>query len=414
MSGVLVEFALEVKNAATAVGNVSTDEITGEFGELLRAKQRELSSALEEFSLTLTSLGERSEEHRLSEATFVSNAPTLAEIEEAEQALVSAQAVGSAVAEGAIAPVTLGLDLVHLGAAEAAQQRLSELVQQRRDAVRAFLAEQDSIRGRITSALPPVIGGVVEQSGVVPSAAAGTFPAGGAGSRSPLVDGIGSGVSRGGSGSRQSDLGGGSSFSDLGDGDAGATAAAPGVVGVPQSPVNPSAVVSRIGPQAMHGYAIPGVALPGTAISAGAPVAAMSDREFNSLLDRIKTDRGGSPSLPSSSPSTVGGGLAGGANAAPRTVQPTSWINASTSPTGVSDGQNGRTGSSPVPAANAAPQPRSAMPGMAPMMPGGMNQAQGNRDAKDQPQIMNADPDVYGDDVQTVDPIIDNQKGRFE
>ena len=53
------------------------------------------------------------------------------------------------------------------------------------------------------------------------------------------------------------------------------------------------------------------------------------------------------------------------------------------------------------------------MPPMAPMMPGGANAGGAARDPKDQPQIKNADPDVYGDDVQTIDPIIDNQKGRF-
>jgi hypothetical protein len=415
MSGVIGKFARDINDAAQVIASIDTAGIEGEFGDAVRDKQITLAATLEEFSATLNDLQNVTDEHRQSELTFLSTAPTLADIEAAQTALTSAQTVRAAVDSGSAVPVLMGLDIAQMGAAEQAQQRLTALTEQRREAIRIFLETQARLHGQISNILLP-------QHSESRGRLSGTeSPSGGGNFQSAASPGMprsAPGRPAGSAGSRNSDPGvsagsGAGGYSTAGGaGDPGAAvipAAVPaaGAVGLP----NPAALAGRMGPPVMPGYMIPG-----TTISAGGPTA-MSDRDFNSLLDRIKGDRPGMPASAPTMPSGSGGGGGGGGmapgTAAPRTVQPPSWMNAVTAQTGVSEGQNGRGVAAPSSASNTSPHPRSGMPPMAPMMPGGANAGGAARDPKDQPQIKNADPDVYGDDVQTIDPIIDNQKGRF-
>lgn len=431
MSEVIGKFAKDIADAAESVLAVSTVGIGGEFGDQLRRKQERLAGTLTELGVTLEALQTSRTEHRASETRFVNTAPTLAEIEEARDRLVAAQTVRQSVDEGAVAPVTLGLDLVQMGVAEQAQADLTALTEQRRDAVRVFHAEQERLHAQISSTALPVPEPSGTQAGIGPGGVGGAAP----GDRPVLpLPGPGAGSGDYGSGgytpapipglssdsgtaeAEQSRSGGPVAATPTGTsaGTPGGTAgAAPGgMVPAALAPtmrpgaVTPAVPSNRIGPPVMPGYTIPG-----TTTSAGGP-APMSDRDFNSLLDRLKPDRS-TPSTPTPvSPSGAGGGgTAGAAPAAARVVQPPSWTNASTSPTGVSDGHTGRGAVSAAPAGTAG-HPRTGMP-MMPMMPGAANPGAAGRDQRDAPQIKNADPDLYGDDVQTVEPIIDNQEGRF-
>lgn len=423
MSEVIGKFAKDIADAAESVLAVSTVGIGGEFGDQLRRKQERLAGTLTELGVTLEALQTSRTEHRASETRFVNTAPTLAEIEEARDRLVAAQTVRQSVDEGAVAPVTLGLDLVQMGVAEQAQTDLTALTEQRRDAVRVFHAEQERLHAQISStAMPaPDYAEPYSEDGVGGAAPGGRpvlpLPGPGAGSGdygSAPSPGLSSGSDT--AEAEQSRSGGPVAATPTGTsaGTPGGTAgAAPGgMVPAALAPtmrpgaVTPAVPSNRIGPPVMPGYTIPG-----TTTSAGGP-APMSDRDFNSLLDRLKPDRS-TPSTPTPvSPSgTGGGGTAGAAPAAARVVQPPSWTNASTSPTGVSDGHTGRGAVSAAPAGTAG-HPRTGMP-MMPMMPGAANPGAAGRDQRDAPQIKNADPDLYGDDVQTVEPIIDNQEGRF-
>lgn len=407
MSEVIGKFARDINDAAQAIASIETAGIEGEFGDALRTKQSTLTVTLEEFSAVLHDLQNVTSEHRQSELTFLSTAPTLADIEEAQAALTSAQNVRSAVESGSAVPLLMGLDIAQMGVAEKAQQRLAELMEQRREAIRIFLETQDRLHGQINSARMP-------QWSDSRGRLAGTDSPGGGGGPSVAGPGVLQSSpaqpretgrsSRGDSGVAGGGVAGNGSTAGVGDLTAASgPAAAVGAVGIPPA----AALSGRMGPPVMPGYMIPG-----TTISAGGP-SAMSDRDFNSLLDRIRGDRPSAPpSAPTMSSGSGSGGMAPG-TAAPRVVQPPSWMNASTSPTGTSEGQNGRGVAAPASASSTSPQPRSGMPPMAPMMPGGANAGGPPRDPKNQPQIKNADPDVYGDDVQTIDPIIDNQKGRF-
>lgn len=417
MSGVIGTFAKDINDAAQVIIKIDTASIEGDFGDELRRKQSQLAAILEGIGTTLNGLQILTDEHRSSESTFISDAPTLADIEEAQAALASAQTVRSAVDSGAVAPVLMGLDLVQMEAAEQAQLRLTQLAEQRREAVRVFLEEQNRLHGQIRNVSlleGPSLGWL---GAPLPQGPAAVNPGVVGGTAVPGVPPRTTPVPAPEHGDRPNAPHTGAPSN------VGADVPAAGEVlpvAMPTGPhagmptgaqtgmANPAALSGRFGPPVMPGYTIPG-----TAISAGTPTP-MSDRDFNSLLDRIKADRVGMPSTTPTMPAGSGssGGMASGAPSAARTVQPTSWINASTSPTGVAEGQNGRGASAPSSTSSTAAHPRSGMP-MMPMMPGGANAGAANRDPKDQPQIKNADPDVYGDDVQTIDPIIDNQKGRF-
>ncbi|MGB3369200.1 MAG: hypothetical protein WBD41_03780 [Rhodococcus sp. (in: high G+C Gram-positive bacteria)] len=429
MSGPFGQFAEEIDNEASVVAAVNTEGVTGAFGEALNEQKQALSSKLDEFSAVLSQLEAVAEEHKATESTFVSTAPTLAEVEAALQELQALQAASPSVSS----PVTMlptVLDVSNLAAVEAANQRYTELSQRRRDAVRVFLEAQGRLGEQINSAIIP--GGPDRRSGSgisTPGSGSGASVGGsGAGASSGRGSGTSSPSSAGGVSSRGSDsssesAGGGSGRASVEDVLASGTPVAAAGAGVapmmyPQAGMmNQPGITGRFGPQVVPGYT-----LPGTVTSAG-QASTMSDREFNSLLDRIRPDRAGSSSsAPSSSlgssggAGASGGGLSGGSSAiaAPRLVQPTSWSNAS-SPTGVSESQAARAAAAASQASpsTAAPAARAGGMPMAPMGPMGGNPGGPPRDPKDQPQIKNADPDVYGDDVKTLDPIIDNQKGRF-
>ncbi|MDE8647488.1 hypothetical protein PXH69_21175 [Rhodococcus qingshengii] len=429
MSGPFGQFAEEIDNEASVVAAVNTEGVTGAFGEALNEQKQALSSKLDEFSAVLSQLEAVAEEHKATESTFVSTAPTLAEVEAALQELQALQAASPSVSS----PVTMlptVLDVSNLAAVEAANQRYTELSQRRRDAVRIFLEAQGRLGEQINSAIIP--GGPDRRSGSgisTPGSGSGASVGGsGAGASSGRGSGTSSPSSAGGVSSRGSDsssesAGGGSGRASVEDVLASGTPVAAAGAGVapmmyPQAGMmNQPGITGRFGPQVVPGYT-----LPGTVTSAG-QASTMSDREFNSLLDRIRPDRAGSSSsAPSSSlgsgggAGASGGGLSGGSSAiaAPRLVQPTSWSNAS-SPTGVSESQAARAAAAASQASpsTAAPAARAGGMPMAPMGPMGGNPGGPPRDPKDQPQIKNADPDVYGDDVKTLDPIIDNQKGRF-
>lgn len=431
MSGPFGQFAEEIDNEASVVAAVNTEGVTGAFGEALNEQKQALSSKLDEFSAVLSQLEAVAEEHKATESTFVSTAPTLAEVEAALQELQALQAASPSVSS----PVTMlptVLDVSNLAAVEAANQRYTELSQRRRDAVRVFLEAQGRLGEQINSAIIPS-GGVQRTGRDVTGGSAGagsgaSVGGSGAGASSGRGSGASSPSSAGGASSRGSDsssesAGGGSGRASVEDVLASGTPVAAAGAGVapmmyPQAGMmNQPGITGRFGPQVVPGYT-----LPGTVTSAG-QASTMSDREFNSLLDRIRPDRAGSSSsAPSSSlgsgggAGASGGGLSGGSSAiaAPRLVQPTSWSNAS-SPTGVSESQAARAAAAASQASpsTAAPAARAGGMPMAPMGPMGGNPGGAPRDPKDQPQIKNADPDVYGDDVKTLDPIIDNQKGRF-
>ncbi|GAA3148112.1 hypothetical protein [Rhodococcus baikonurensis] len=429
MSGPFGQFAEEIDNEASVVAAVNTEGVTGAFGEALNEQKQALSSKLDEFSAVLNQLEAVAEEHKATESTFVSTAPTLAEVEAALQELQALQAASPSVSS----PVTMlptVLDVSNLAAVEAANQRYTELSQRRRDAVRVFLEAQGRLGEQINSAIIP--GGPDRRSGSgisTPGSGSGASVGGsGAGASSGRGSGTSSPSSAGGASSRGSEsssesAGGGSGRASVEDVLASGTPVAAAGAGVapmmyPQAGMmNQPGITGRFGPQVVPGYT-----LPGTVTSAG-QASTMSDREFNSLLDRIRPDRAGSSSsAPSSSLGSSGGaggsggGLSGGSSAiaAPRLVQPTSWSNAS-SPTGVSESQAARAAAAASQASpsTAAPAARAGGMPMAPMGPMGGNPGGPPKDPKDQPQIKNADPDVYGDDVKTLDPIIDNQKGRF-
>lgn len=417
MSGVIGDFAENISEAARQISAIGTADIEGDFGDELRKKQSLIVATLEGVGTTLNDLQTATDEHRRSEETFISTAPTLADIDEAQTTLESAQTVRAAVDSGAVAPVAMGLDLVQMDVIEQAQQQLTQLVEQRRQAVSVFLGDQDRLasqirnielptvsspmNGRLSGTEPPTGSTAPSLSAPVPGLPRSSVP------RTSGAEGSGVGAGAEASAGASGSNGAASAGGDPGMAPVVTPVPAVGTMGTPQlGAFNPTALAGRIGPPVMPGYTIPG-----TTVSAGTPTP-MSDREFNSLLDRIKGDRAGLPSTTPTMPSGAGG-VTGGAASAPRVVQPSSWLNASTSPTGVSEGQNGRGTTVPSSTSSAAAQPRSGMPMMGPMAPGGANPDSGGRDPKDQPKIINADPDVYGDDVQTIDPIIDNQRGRF-
>lgn len=420
MTDVIAQFAIDIGNAADAITGINTVGIEGDFGDTLRRRQERLVTVLVELKGTLDFLQEQSEGHRRSELDFIAAAPTLDQIEEAQSTLAAAQVVRQSVDAGAVAPVTLGLDIAQMGVAEQAQRDLTRLTEARREAARVFLEEQERLCSQIGGAVMPVVpmpgdqalpgdtdlGGHGGRGGAAPP---GVLPG-------PAVPPPGSGESDRTSPPHTD------APSVPGSGDAGATGTDGGrpagmpagvQVGTPMAGATPAILpgtmapvplAGRLGPPVMPGYTIPG-----TTTSAGSPTP-MSERDFNSLLDRLKNDR----TVPSTSTGMPAGMNSGGAtntaSSTPRAVQPQSWTNASTSPTGVADGRTGR--GIPVSSSGSSAYPRAGMP-MMPMMPGGMNPGAAGRDPKDQPQIKNADPDVYGDDVHTVDPIIDNQGGHF-
>ena len=422
MSGEIGQFADQLSDAAATVGAVDTARVTGDFGATLSEQKQALQATLEEFSGSLHDLQASADEHTKSEETFVATAPTLADVEKAAQELLLLQSSSPTVQGGPVTMLPTALDVIHLEAVTAAQNKYSQLSQERREAVRVFLDSQTQLADRINGI------GIPEGTGVNRTASGG----------SPIESTPGAGVGASGGGSSPSvggsspSAGGSSRTSDSPSDSAGTGAGRPSVddivaAGTPVGAVaaapmmfpqagmlNQTPMTGRYGPQVVPGYA-----LPGTATSAAQPTT-MSDRDFNSLLDRLKSDRAGSstslPSSPSAAGSGSGGGVSSGASSpvAARIVQPTSWSNAS-SPTGVSEAQNARSSvaSAPSTAASSTPTSRSGGMPMAPMAPMGGNSAAAPKDTKDQPQILNADPDVYGDDVQTLDPIIDNQKGRF-
>lgn len=423
MSGEIGQFADQLSDAAATVGAVDTARVTGDFGATLSEQKQALQATLEEFSGSLHDLQASADEHTKSEETFVATAPTLADVEKAAQELLLLQSSSPTVQGGPVTMLPTALDVIHLEAVTAAQNKYSQLSQERREAVRVFLDSQTQLADKINAtAIPATEAGRDQDGKVIPSGVpqSGASSSPSAGGSSPSVGG--SSPSAGGS-SRTSDspsdsAGTGAGRPSVDDIVAagtpvGAVAAAPMMF--PQAGMlNQTPMTGRYGPQVVPGYA-----LPGTATSAAQPTT-MSDRDFNSLLDRLKSDRAGSstslPSSPSAAGSGSGGGVSSGASSpvAARIVQPTSWSNAS-SPTGVSEAQNARSSvaSAPSTAASSTPTSRSGGMPMAPMAPMGGNSAAAPKDTKDQPQILNADPDVYGDDVQTLDPIIDNQKGRF-
>lgn len=421
----MAQFANDISDLASRIGQVDTSKITGTFGETLRDQQQSFVSTLESFSENLHDLQAVADEHKRSEEVFVSNAPTLAEIAQAEKELFDLQAGGpTKTGRSAIADSMGLIDINYMAEVEKAQQRVTQLSQERRDAVRVFLDEQTRLHDRINGIqLPRMELPTVESwsdkrelpstAPAVPSAtAAAPAPA-----PAPRSAGAGASTSPGAATPRSKSAD-SSTGTSTGPGRAtvddvlaaGAPAAAMGAPMMMPGMVNPAAYASRIGPQIP-----PHLLMPGTATS-GAQATPMSEREFSSLLDRLKGDRpstgSSTPTLPSGS-GGGGGASAGGPAVAPRVVQPTSWVNASTSPTGVSEAQNSKTVSASPQSSSSATSRPGMMPPMGPMSPMGANGAGGPKDPKDQPHIKNADPDVYGDDVQTIDPIIDNKGGRF-
>ncbi|MFZ2175228.1 MAG: hypothetical protein WAW17_14600 [Rhodococcus sp. (in: high G+C Gram-positive bacteria)] len=418
MSDEIGRFAEDISDTASIVGAIDTDGITGSFGATLNEQKQALAGTLEEFGDTLHQLQDAADEHRRSEATFVATAPTLAEVEQAAKELLNLQDLGPTVQSSPI-PAVMGIDdSAYVQAVESAQKRFNQLSQERRDAVRVFLDEQNRVVERINStAIPAGIERTNSERGSAglsvaaagPSGASTTVTLGAPSSAVPSSSGGSSGRSPSDSPASEGGGAGRASVEDVLAAGTPVAAAGAAPMMFPQAGMaNPAAMAGRIGPPVMPGYV-----LPGTVTSAG-QVTPMSDREFNSLLDRLRSDRGSVvPSVPTTpSGSGGGGGLpgSGGPAAGPRVVQPTSWANAS-SPTGVSEAQNSRSPATPSSTGPAASTRPGMMPPVGPMAPMSPNSVGGH--PKHQPHIKNADPDVYGDDVQTTDPIIDNQKGRF-
>lgn len=437
MSGPFGQLADELSDLAGAVHAIDTSGLTGTLGEAFITKKNGFQNDLEEFSATLEKLQATADDHRRSESTFVATAPTLDEIEQAAQDLFALQQAAPLTSPLATLPTVL--DVANAQAIQDAQLRYNQLSQQRRDAERTFRADQESLTERINDAVVPGLSGRDHDSASVPVPGGSGPSSGGGASVSPGGSPSGGGASGGTpnraprSTSSSSDSPSAGSTNSTGSGRTSvedvlaAGTPVPGtepsmmpVAGMgmmPQAAMTNPALMNRFGPQIAPGYTIPG-----TTTSAGQAVP-MSNSDFNSLLEKLRSDRatGGAslPTSPSSTPGVGGGGgggaLAGGANApaAPRLVQPTSWANA-TSPTGVSEANSRSATASPASSqATSTPARSSAMPPMAPMAPMSPNGAGGSKNPKDQPQIKNADPDVYGDDVRTTDPIIDNKGGRF-
>ncbi|NKS74626.1 hypothetical protein GS531_22910 [Rhodococcus hoagii] len=271
MSGVIGQFAEDLSDAASAVGNVNTDGITGGFGATLGEQKASLVGVLEDFSAALTQLQEVADEHRRSEATFVATAPTLAEIAEAEKALLDLQAAGPSITSGtSVVPTLMGItDLAYMQAVENAQRRFTQLSQERRDAMRIFIDAQNRLSERINGTdIPSSIERTSRERGSggslgpSPSGADSSVIPGGftsPGVRSPNAGAVGRGEasdssspSGGGDAQRPSTqdvLAAGTPVSEMG--------AAPMVV--PQAGMgNPGMIPGRFGPQVAPDMCFPG------------------------------------------------------------------------------------------------------------------------------------------------------------
>ncbi|TQC45162.1 hypothetical protein EEB14_33350 [Rhodococcus sp. WS4] len=403
---------------------LNSNGLYGDTADAFRAKQSQIAAQLESLKIAAQTIADVSRQHDDSVAVYRASSPTDAELTTAREEHERATAMMS----------LHGLNKVYILQADAAEQSLTTMVAKRRAAVETFKATQEGLRPRaenielqapvpinLKSAESPRVGaGSAGVSGPAASGVGATAGAGAGAGGGGLPSGSGSvpsSLSAASGASNSSSWGSSKNKPSLNDLLAGGTTT-PHATMLSASPWSPG-MMPMVGTGAMGG--IPGYGMPiaGTTMPSAAAVTQgtrkMSDSKFQKMLDQIKSGRSasGTDSAPASAFAAGGFAPSSTAGTAPsgQAAQPASWVNAATAQTGESAGQARATGSAAGPA-YAPPGARGGGMPMAPMAP--MNPAaggQGRGDKADRPKIKNADPTVYGDDVQVTTPVVGNRKG---